>query len=111
MASLDVLVHTGEHETFCQVVQEAMAARVAVVAPAAGGPLELVDHGRTGLLYRPGSPRDLTRAVELLLADPELRLRLAAAGRAAVAGRTWEAVNAQLIGHYRSVLRPPAVAA
>lgn len=103
VASLDLVVHTGEHETFCQVVQEAMASGVAVVAPAAGGPLDLIEHGRTGLLYRPGDDRALARAVDLLLTDPDLRHRCAAAGRMAVASRTWESVNAQLLAHYRSV--------
>lgn len=110
MASLDILVHTGEHETFCQVVQEAMASGVAVVAPAAGGPLDLVEHGRTGLLYRPGEERAVKEAVDLLVADPRLRRRCAAVGRAAVAGRTWESVNDQLMGHYRSVMARQAAA-
>ncbi|MEU8522180.1 glycosyltransferase family 1 protein [Streptomyces sp. NBC_01216] len=104
-ASLDVFAHTGPYETFCQTVQEAMAAGVAVVAPASGGPLDLVGHGRTGLLVPPGDTAALTDAVASLHAAPELRAAYARAGRAAVEGRTWEAVGDQLIGHYEEILR------
>ncbi|MEV5599059.1 glycosyltransferase family 1 protein [Streptomyces sp. NPDC052496] len=104
MASLDVFVHTGRHDTFCQTVQEAMAAGVPVVAPAAGGPLDLVAHGRTGLLVPPGDGAALGDAVGLLGGDPAARARLGAAGRAAVEHRTWEVVGDELLGHYEDVL-------
>ncbi|MCQ4206514.1 glycosyltransferase family 4 protein [Streptomyces longispororuber] len=103
-ASLDVFVHTGPFETFCQTVQEAMASGVPVIAPAAGGPLDLVDHGRTGLLVPPGDADAVRDAVWALAADPGLRAAYGAAGRAAVAGRTWEAVGDQLVEHYAEVL-------
>ena len=103
-ASLDVFVHTGPFETFCQTVQEAMASGVPVVAPAAGGPLDLVAHGRTGLLVPPRDAAAVRDAVAALAADPALRTAYGAAGRVMVEGRTWAAVGDQLIGHYGDVL-------
>ncbi|ELS51787.1 glycosyltransferase family 4 protein [Streptomyces viridochromogenes] len=103
-AAFDVFAHTGPFETFCQTVQEAMASGVPVVAPAAGGPLDLVDHGRTGFLVPPRDPDALRDAVRVLVADPALRAAYGAAGRATVEGRTWAAVGDQLIGHYGDVL-------
>ncbi|MDI3386675.1 glycosyltransferase family 1 protein [Streptomyces sp. B-S-A8] len=103
-ASLDLFVHTGPYETFCQTVQEAMASGVPVVAPAAGGPLDLVRHGHTGLLLPPDDPAAVRDAVWALTADPALRAAYGRAGRAAVGGRTWEAVGDRLIEHYGAVL-------
>lgn len=103
-ASLDVFVHTGTNETFCQTVQEAQASGVPVVAPASGGPLDLVTHGVSGLLYDPEDPRGLRRAVATAVGDPVLRIRMAEAGRAAVAGRSWARVVDQLVSeHYLAV--------
>ncbi|MEU0249545.1 glycosyltransferase family 1 protein [Streptomyces sp. NPDC006235] len=103
-ASLDAFVHTGPFETFCQTVQEAMASGLPVVAPAAGGPLDLVAHGRTGLLVPPRDASAVRDAVRALAADAGLRAAYGAAGRATVEGRTWAAVGDQLIGHYANVL-------
>ncbi|MFI0779884.1 glycosyltransferase family 4 protein [Streptomyces sp. NPDC021212] len=103
-ASLDVFAHTGPQETFCQTVQEAQASGVPVIAPAAGGPLDLVDHGRTGLLVPPGDADEVRDAVSLLAVHPRTRAALGQAGREAVEGRTWEAIVDQLIDHYAEVL-------
>lgn len=100
-ASLDVFVHTGLHETFCQTIQEAQASGVAVVAPAVGGPLDLVEHARTGLLYDASDPRALLDAVLRLAADGDLRRQLAAHGLARVADRSWARVVDELVEqHY-----------
>ena len=105
-ASLDVFVHSGPHETFGQTLQEAAASGVPVVAPAAGGPLDLVDHGLTGFLVTPGSAPALAEAVARLAADPGLRAEQGRAARRKVLTRDWPAIGDALIGHYQAVLRP-----
>jgi phosphatidylinositol alpha 1,6-mannosyltransferase len=104
-ASLDVFVHAGVHETFCQTVQEAQASGVAAIAPAVGGPLDLIAHGQTGLLYQPDDPSALRRTVLAAVHDAELRRRLASAARARVRQRTWTNVTGELVDrHYAAVL-------
>ncbi|GFG52484.1 alpha-mannosyltransferase [Mycolicibacterium agri] len=101
-ASMDVFVHPGEHETFCQAVQEALASGVPVIAPDAGGPQDLVAPMHTGLLLPVDSFEALlSGAVDHLLAG---RARYSAAARRSVLGRTWPAICDELIGHYESVL-------
>ena len=106
-AALDVFVHTGRHETYCQSAQEALASGVPVVAPRSGGPVDVVSDTRTGFLYEPGDGADLAGRVERLVQDPLTRLRMARAARRSVAGRTWQAVNEQLVQHYRELAALP----
>jgi phosphatidylinositol alpha 1,6-mannosyltransferase len=101
-ASMDVFVHPGEHETFCQAVQEAMASGVPVIAPDAGGPRDLVAPYRTGLLLPVGEFEDrLPDAVAHLVSE---RRRYSVAARRSVLGRTWPAICDELFGHYESVV-------
>jgi phosphatidylinositol alpha 1,6-mannosyltransferase len=106
-ASLDVFVHSGACETFGQTLQEAAASGLPVVAPAAGGPLDLVDHGHTGYLVAPGDAGALAGAVARLAGDPQLRAAMGRAGREKTVSRSWSALGDQLIGHYRAVLGQP----
>lgn len=103
-ASMDVFVHPGEHETFCQVVQEALASGLPVIAPDAGGPRDLVTPWRTGLLLAVNEfePR-LPDAVAHLIAE---RPRYARAARRTVVGRSWPVICDELLGHYEAVLSP-----
>ncbi|MGH3516538.1 MAG: glycosyltransferase family 4 protein [Haloechinothrix sp.] len=104
-ASLDVFVHTGPHETFCQAVQEAMASGRPVLAPDAGGPRDLVRHGHTGYLLpadRTGFRAALPEWIDALR-EEGLRARLGAAARVDVLARTWPAVCDELLGHYQAV--------
>ncbi|QIN29052.1 glycosyltransferase family 4 protein [Brevibacterium luteolum] len=108
VASFDVMVAPGELETFCQTIQEAMASAVPVVAPARGGPLDLVDSSRTGWLYQPGDLRALRGHVRDLAGDDAKRCAFGQTARATVLGRSWKSVCSQLIGHYAAAIENPA---
>jgi phosphatidylinositol alpha 1,6-mannosyltransferase len=105
VASLDVFVHPGPHETFCQAAQEAMASGVPVVAVGAGGLLDLVDSSRTGWLYPPGDLRALRAQVADLAGDQWKRQAMGSAAVDAVRSRTWPVVCDRLVGHYEQACR------
>lgn len=69
-------------EPFGRTIVEAMAAGCPPVATAAGGPLEIIHDGHSGLLVPPGDPVALAAAVTGLLADPLRARALGRAGRA-----------------------------
>lgn len=105
-ASMDVFVHPGEHETFCQVVQEALASGLPVIAPDAGGPRDLVVPYRTGLLLPVAEfEARLPASVAHLVCE---RNRYALAARRSVLGRGWPVLCDELLGHYEAVLSPAA---
>jgi phosphatidylinositol alpha 1,6-mannosyltransferase len=104
VASFDLFVHPGEFETFCQTIQEAMASGVPVVATGRGGPLDLVENSRTGWLYEPGNLGQLRAYVQDLMGDDAKRRAFGTAALASVQGRTWPALSAELVQHYKSVI-------
>jgi phosphatidylinositol alpha 1,6-mannosyltransferase len=107
-ASMDVFVHAGEHETFCQVVQEALASGLPVIAPDAGGPRDLVTPWRTGLLLGVDEfEAQLPNAVAHLVDE---RQRYSVAARRSVLERSWPAICDELLVHYEAVLSPGAMA-
>jgi glycosyltransferase involved in cell wall biosynthesis len=78
---MDVAVNASQGEPFGIVLLEAMAAGVPVVAIGEGGPLDIVEPGVTGTLVDDGRPETLATAIEELLADPERRAAMSAAGK------------------------------
>lgn len=103
-AAFDVFVHTGTRETFGQTLQEAAAFGLPIVAPGRGGPLDLVDHGRTGLLFDPDRHGSLRDNVDALVGDAHLRATLGDAAERDVRGRSWESLTEQLVGHYERAI-------
>jgi glycosyltransferase involved in cell wall biosynthesis len=70
----------GDRDGVPNVLLEAMAVGVPVIAGAAGGVAEAVEDGQSGLLVEPESPELLADAIERVLGDSELRARLVAGG-------------------------------
>jgi glycosyltransferase involved in cell wall biosynthesis len=80
--ALDVLVLASrEPEPFGLVLLEAMATAKPVVATAHGGPLDIVEDGRTGDLVPPRDPSAMARAIIALLHDPARAARMGQHGR------------------------------
>jgi glycosyltransferase involved in cell wall biosynthesis/predicted metal-dependent phosphoesterase TrpH len=103
-ASADVFCFPSTTDTFGQVLLEAAASGLPVVAVDAGGNSELVQQWHSGLLVPPEQARELASALLLLADDPRLRRRLGANGREAALARTWPAAVAQLGAVYRKLL-------
>jgi phosphatidylinositol alpha 1,6-mannosyltransferase len=98
------MVHPGEHETFCQGVQEALASGVPVIGPDAGGPRDLIAHCRNGYLLPVDRFTELLPSAIGALRDSEIRARFGLAARKSVVHRTWPAICTELLGHYRDVI-------
>jgi glycosyltransferase involved in cell wall biosynthesis len=80
MQAADFLVLPSHFEGLSNALLEAMAAGCPVIASAVGGSVELIEHGRTGLLFPSGDPGAFATLIARM-ADPDLRMSLARAGR------------------------------
>ncbi|MEL0627479.1 glycosyltransferase family 1 protein [Salinibacterium amurskyense] len=103
-AAFDVFAHTGTEETFGQTLQEAHAAGLPVVAPRAGGPIDLITHGTNGFLFEPDNEDELRAYIEALCLDPALRARMGEAGRRTVLSKSWSGICAELVAHYNDAI-------
>jgi glycosyltransferase involved in cell wall biosynthesis/predicted metal-dependent phosphoesterase TrpH len=107
-ASADAFLFASRTDTFGQVILEAQASGLPVVAVAEGGPASLITHGETGLLAEP-TPEALAGALLSVVGTPALRERLRKTALAAVQERTWGVSLSQLSAGYRSALLRSAV--
>jgi len=103
-ASGDIFAFTGAEETFGNVVVEAMASGLAVVAPHSGGVVDLVEDGVTGLLYTPEGHAKFLACVAELAQDLERAKRMGQAGQKKARQYAWETTLSQLLAFYESVV-------
>jgi glycosyltransferase involved in cell wall biosynthesis/predicted metal-dependent phosphoesterase TrpH len=102
-ADADIFLFPSRTDTFGQVVLEAQASALPVIAVAEGGPLSLIEHRSSGLLCA-ADARVLADALVELAGSPSLREQLAQGGLAAVQERTWERALQRLGDGYRTLL-------
>jgi glycosyltransferase involved in cell wall biosynthesis/predicted metal-dependent phosphoesterase TrpH len=102
-ASADLFLFASRTDTFGQVLLEAQASGLPVVAVAEGGPCSIVEDGVTGLL-RPADAGALAKALVELALAPLQRERLAQRALEAVSERTWERALQRLAAGYRRAM-------
>jgi glycogen synthase len=102
----DILVVPSWYEPFGMVVLEGMAHALAIAASNVGGPGEILEDGRTGLLFSARDTPSLVGALVRLASEPDLRRRLGVAARLEVRCRwTWPIATAQTRAAYERAAR------
>jgi glycosyltransferase involved in cell wall biosynthesis/predicted metal-dependent phosphoesterase TrpH len=102
-ASADAFLFASCTDTFGNVVLEAQASGLPVVAVGEGGPATLIDHGETGLLTV-AEAQALATALHQIVDSPLLAERLRRSAQIAVRARTWDAAMERLADGYRNAL-------
>ncbi len=85
LAAFDVFVLTSKTEGLPLVLLEAMATELPVVSTAVGGIPDVIDHGATGFLFRPGGRNGLTKELVELFGSPTIGRQVGVRGRLAIA--------------------------
>lgn len=100
---VDVFLNPSLYEGMPNTVMEAMASGLPVIASAVAGNDELVEHGRTGLLFNLDDSNAFANAMVFLSANPHLRASYGRSGRAAVLSRfSWEATAQRYAAYFQS---------
>lgn len=101
-SAMDLFVLPSRFEGLPNVLLEAMAAGLPVIATAVDGTVEVVEDKKTGCLVAPGRPAELAKAIKTLMEDAPLRARLAKAGQEEVERRF---TLGRMIAEYADVYR------
>jgi glycosyltransferase involved in cell wall biosynthesis len=107
-ASADLFLFPSMTDTWGNVVLEALASGLPVVAYRMAAAAELIRHGDNGLLADPGAGDRFQRAGLDLVARPAARRRMGRAAAASVAALDWETIHDQLVAALREAIAQPA---
>lgn len=89
-AAADIFVFASRIETYGNVILEAMASGLPVVAVDAGGVTENLRHGMNGIACAPGDAPAMASGIQLLIKDEALRKTMAQNARQHALARSWE---------------------
>jgi glycosyltransferase involved in cell wall biosynthesis len=110
LKSLTIFCLTSDYEGSPNVIVEAMAAGLPIVATSVGDLPDIIKNSQQGFLVEPGDTTGIARAINKLLDDPELRRKMGQAARAWVKDNTnAQAISWRFASFYRSAIKQNTV--
>ena len=103
-ASCDIFVFPSVTETFGNVVLEALASGLPVVAASKGGQTGIVKDGETGFLAKPKNPEDFFHKISQLIDNPELIKKMSEKAAAYAESQKWEILCNEMFESYRNII-------
>jgi glycosyltransferase involved in cell wall biosynthesis len=97
LTNSDIFITNSEKETKGLAVMEALAAGIVAIAPCAGGIIDTIDDGETGMLYQPQNHTDFLNKLTLLISDSDLRQSIGLKAREIIHQGSWQKTNNNLI--------------
>jgi len=104
-ASADAFVYASNTETMGNVILEAMASGLPVIAAKAGGVTSLIQHGIDGFLFTPRNAAEASQYVREIIESPQRHDQLSAAALTSVQTRTWRNSGNEVRSQYQQVIR------
>ncbi len=100
----DAFVFASEHETFGNVILEAMASGVPVISSIEGGIIENVIDGYNGIAIVENTPTEFVKKVKELFSDMDRYWQIVENARVYTSKKTWAVLTDELLTHYRTAL-------